>query len=689
MSELTNAAPKIIYSGIKDNSRRPLVRGEVTFAQHTPLLRLWTETGPTETTAIGPQSDDFNRIFGEKTLARRGKYFNLQSLLAEQLLARGNPFFVKRLIPDDAPNPARLIVAIEIVADTIPLVTTALAGFDYPDAVGDTGSVSTETVSGLRARIVLIANNTAEIGTQAVLPGTLLAEEDGTQGMVYPLFEVPVRYHGEPGNRLGMRIWAPNTLDTLPFDEDVCAEFKTRLYRIQFMQRSSATSSPVVIQTPNGSDYVDVSFKEGVYSETNNKEYYIGDTLVQSHSDDGVESGLAPVYSPFERVHVYADNIQAVQEMIWLKETTVNPASLAELTEPGQIDFLTCIGIDGDRYQSVLLEGPLNGGITLGKDTVIYAQGGGDGTISHAAYEELVNIENENFGELGDEYENVPVYPFSHIYDTGLSMDGKYKLMNVLAARRDIKPIFTTYIEAEGRAPTKSEELSRLQAISTRLKAYPESMLYGTGVCRAEIILQTGELVGGGYNKPVPQLIDYAMRWADFAGVATGVLREGYDIDEDPNNRVTLVKNLNVKYFNERMQAEIWRAGGTYSISYDTRSQYYPALHSVYSDDTSVLISPITVSICCHAVRLARRVHRSLSGNTKLTKAQFRERSDRMLNQILGSVFGERVQIIPETYHTASDVQNGFSWHVRLRVLANTSPNVMYLDVETERMAEG
>src|SRR5690606_12620617 len=102
--------------------------------------------------------------------------------------------------------------------------------------------------------------------------------------------------------------------------------------------------------------------------------------------------------------------------------------------------------------------------------------------------------------------------------DTGLSMDGKIEMMNVLAARRDLKCVFTTYVEAEGRAPTLSEELSRGQVLETRLQAFPESTLYGTGVCRAEIIYQTGELMGGRYPRPVPQIIDYAVKWAKFAG---------------------------------------------------------------------------------------------------------------------------------------------------------------------------
>lgn len=686
MASLTNAAPKILFDGINDKSRGQLIRGDVTYAQHAPLLRLFCETGPTATTLISSESADFNSIFGGNTLARRSKFFNLQSLLAEKMLAEGNPFFVKRLIPDDAPNPARLILAIEMVADMIPKITTSLSGFDYPNTVGDTSTTTTEEeVLGYRARIIVIRDNESEIGTQRVLPGTMISTHDGSQSTIYPLMELPASFFGEPGNNLGIRVWGLNATETMPYDEAVATQFKTRLYRFQFMKRSSAGASAQVVKTEFGEDFVDVSFDEGVYSESNNKEYFAPQVLVEAYEDDGIETGASPLYSPFEQIFLYGDNIRTVREIIWAKELELNPALTSVITEPAQIDFLTATQEDGDPYMSVLMEGPLNGGITLGKETVVYASGGGDGTMSAATYETLVNIENENFGMLEDEYANLALYPFSVVYDTGLSMDGKFKMMNVLAKRKDLVARFTTYIEAEGRMPSKSEELSRAQAIMTRLRAYPESLMHGTPVCRAEIIQQTGYLVGGGYSKPVPQIIDYAVRWARMAGAGTGILREGKDIDVHPNNKVTEVKDLNVKYFNERLQTASWSAGATCSQSYDHRSQYYPALHSVYNDDTSVLVSPITVSICCDAIRMVRMVHAQLSGNAKLTREQFIERSNKIITDLLDGKYGDRVTIIPETYFTASDKSNGFTWHCKLRVLASTAPTVMYLDVETER----
>jgi hypothetical protein len=687
----TNASPKIVFGGIDDQSRRPLARPAVTFAQHAPLLRLFAQTGPETTEWVGTESGGFASLYGALTLARRGQYYNLQSMLAEKLLGEGNGFAVKRLIPDDAPAPARIIIALELVRDAIPATTVALSGFDYPEDVADVSGNTAQaqavgdTVNGLRARIITIQDNQSGVGKQRVLPGTLVAESDSTQSMVYPLFELPASFVGSGGNLLGWRAWAPTTQDDIGFDETTAAQFKTRMYRMQFLQRATSSASPAVVKTALGDDYVDVCFTEGAYSESTDKEYYIGQTLVQAYKDDGLDSGLAPLYSPFEKIYVYKDNIKTVQDLIYEVELEVNPAAQALIAAPGQIDFLTGTGIDGDLYQGILFEGPLNGGIKLGDQTTVYAVGGGDGTTDLAMYEKLVNLENDNFGQLKDQYENLAVFPFTRLYDTGLSMDGKYRMMGVLGKRQDLMLTFTTYVEAEGVAPTASEELSRAQALTTRLKAFPESTLYGTPVCRAEIIMQTGYLAGGGYTKPVPQVIDYAVRWARFGGAGSGKMREGFDIDVSPNNRVTEIKDHNVKYFNARAQSNAWVNGGSYSLSYDNRSMYYPAIHTVYNDDTSVLTSPITTSICCDLMRLSRLVHADFSGNAKLTDEQFIERCDARLLALVDGRYNGRVDLVPTTYFTADDKNNGFSWHVKWEVRASVPRTVMYLDIITER----
>jgi len=692
MSSYTNAVPKVTFNGIRDLSRRAFQRPPVTFAQHTPLLRLFCETGPTETTYVGNDEDGFATIYGENSLAPRSKYFNQQSLLALQFLGEGNGFYVKRLVPEDAGNPARIIVALEMVRDYVSQTIRQLGGFNYPDAVNDLSAnpmaVADNQVEGYRARIILIRDNNSEVGTQRILPGEMKSTMDGSQSTVYPLFELPASFVGSQGNNLGMRIWCTHTADPDGFDEDTAERFKTRMYRVQFVELPVVGNTPVIVKTATDEDFVNVSFDDGVYSSTYDLDYGIKDFLIERYEDDGFQSGLSQLYSPFSEIFVYEDNVNLVRDLILAAEEAVNPAIGGTVTESSQIDFLTMLGEDGDPYQSIQLEGALGGGVALGKNATIYATGGTDGSTDLDEYNKLVDIENTNFGKLGDDqYDDIARYQFGVLYDTGLPMESKYRAIGTLAARRDLQYYFTTFVDGESRMLSASEEASRCQALITRLQAYPESTLYGTGVCRAMISLQSGKLISGGSGMPriVPQLLDIGVKWARYAGQGTGLLREGFEMDESPNNRVSLIKQQNVKFFGERTRSQLWANGATWSQSYDQRSMFYPCLRSVYRDDTSVLLSPITVSICCDIIRLIHKVHADFSGNARLTKEQLIQRTDERILELTRERYGDRVDVIPRTYITAIDDNNGTSWSCEVTVAANNPHTTLNFNLTTVR----
>lgn len=687
MATFTNATPRVAFSGIRDRSRRALIRPEETFAQHTPLLRLFTETGPTATTYVGDTDDGFAGIYGQLSLDPRSKYFNQQSLLALNLLGQGNGFYVKRLKPEDAGNPARIILAIDMVRDMVPRQISTLSGFNYPDSNTTPGNptVVDELIEGFKARIVLILDNSAAVGTQRVLPGDMVSTLDGSQSTMYPLMELPASFFGEPGNNLGARIWCPTAADIEGYDEVTTDKFDTRLFNFQFVELFDGSNTPQIIKTAIGEDYVQVSFNEGVWSESTDRDLYAGDVLIPSYEDDGIVSGQTPLFSPFSEIFIYKANIAEVQQKIYDSEVEANPAFPQQVKGRGQIDFLTMLNLDGDRYQSIELLGALSGGVLLGKNATVYASGGDDGTTDFEEYVKLVDIQNTNFGTLDDQYEDVARYQFGFLYDTGLPMTSKYRMMQAMAKRQDLMCMFTTFVESDAGGLTTGDEVSRCIALMTRLKAFPESTLYGTPVCRAMIVLQSGKLMNGGYNKRVPQLLDTAMKWAVYAGAGNGILRPGFEMDVSPNNQVTFVKGLNVPFFNARTSANIWANGATYTSTYDKRRQYYPCLRSVYLDDTSVLLSPLTVNICCVIMRLIHRVHAQYSGNATLTKEQLVERCDQTILDITRDLFGARVDITPRTEITAIDDNNGFSWTCTVTVAANNPRTVMDFKLETIR----
>ncbi|MFO5979422.1 hypothetical protein ACLBSL_32565, partial [Klebsiella pneumoniae] len=111
-----------------------------------------------------------------------------------------------------------------------------------------------DKVDGLKARIILIEDNTSEVGTQRVLPGTLVSDKDGSQSLVYPLFEAPVSFFGKLGDSNGMRVWSTTTADIEEFDEAAMAKFKTRQFRIQLIEKPEVGTRPVIVKTADLQD---------------------------------------------------------------------------------------------------------------------------------------------------------------------------------------------------------------------------------------------------------------------------------------------------------------------------------------------------------------------------------------------------------------------------------------------------
>jgi len=122
--------------------------------------------------------------------------------------------------------------------------------------------------------------------------------------------------------------------------------------------------------------------------------------------------------------------------------------------------------------------------------------------------------------------------------------------------------------------------------------------------------------------------------------------------------------------------------------SYDMKSNFFPALKTVYNDDTSVLNSYFTALIICEVNKVCERAWRYFSGNSKLTNAQLANRMDEFIRNAVSGRFDDRVIIEPETFYTAGDEQRGYSWSTRVKVYANNMRTVMTSFVQAYRMSD-
>ena len=111
------ATPRTILNGIKDLSRRPIVREPEQLPQHLPLIFLLAERGPETPQVAG--GDSFLQLYGDETLNYRSKYITHQSVLFDYINREGNMCMIKRIIPTNAKK-AMLRLSAEVIPALVP-----------------------------------------------------------------------------------------------------------------------------------------------------------------------------------------------------------------------------------------------------------------------------------------------------------------------------------------------------------------------------------------------------------------------------------------------------------------------------------------------------------------------------------------------------------------------------------------
>jgi hypothetical protein len=276
------------------------------------------------------------------------------------------------------------------------------------------------------------------------------------------------------------------------------------------------------------------------------------------------------------------------------------------------------------------------------------------------------------------------VYPMSAIWDSGFSIETKKKLLVPMGLRKDIYTVLGTQVAGE-RPNTIQEDSSVAIALRTAARLYPESVLYGTSTCRAIVVSQSGYLHNPAYSKTLPQTIDLAHKVASYMGAGNGIYKVGEGFDIAGQNHVTQLRDLSNTYKKDRVRNRDWANGMVWSQSYNRRSFFYPAIQTVYDDDTSILNSAINMMIAVELEKVCQRVWRDLTGNSTLTNEQFIEHSNTLIRQATDKRFDDRVTIVPETFLTPDDSARGYSWSCNINMYGNNMKSVGSFTVVARR----
>lgn len=679
---IRSAAPFANLQGVWDRSRRTPVYDPEMFPTHCPMSYSFAERGPTDPMPVS--GDALTSMFGDSIIDFRGKFATHVTPFIQLFNAEANLQYVQRVIPHDAPAPATWALSIDMVEDLLPVYER---GDDGKYKLGADGNKieTDETVMGYKARLVWMPHLKGKLGQATEQVGGF-ASSTGVQSTLIPLWEIEVSSQGSFGNNVGIRLYAPTETSSIPLDTETVEENNAYLYRLIALERATATSTPLITETINGSQYVDFSFKQDVVSSRTDQEFYIGNRLVQSYREVE-DTGVLRFQGPFGAQHIYAENLDRVLKKIFANEQDYGLVSGDEETDFNLINFLSATDPSGRPYYTYQLMGPLQDGVLFDQSVTHYAVGGGDGTLTNAVFDELVREQLNGWGSLDADLLDDAIYVMSALYDSGYSMATKRAMISVIGKRYDIATIISSQ-EAGASMNTAEEDSSATAALSTYAANFPESVLFGTKACRSLVIAGAGYLKTGNWKKMVPFTYEIGRMFARYMGAANGIWVNGQAFDLPPNNIMTAFKDTNVIFRGAAQRNRDWANNMVYAQNFDRRSMFFPGIQTVYEDDTSVLNSAATMWVCVELEKICQRSWREMSGIAGLTDDQFIDRGNRLINDRITGRFDNRFVFRVNTYFTQADLDRNYSWSTTIEVGASGMKTVGTYTIEARRRSD-
>lgn len=689
MVTIVSGTPRIYQTGIKDKSRRTVQATRELIPTFLAKVYGYAKTGPVNEANL-VVGNSRTLLYGVESFDERSKYATHATVLSNVLNSKGCIQMFERVLPSDAGPKATIRVSLDLLPMQVPLYQRNDDGSIKRDVDGlPLPVVAGTTVDGFKGRWVAqaIPIDGAAMGLATETPGALT--DGATQSTLYPIYDLEVPYFGEDGNNSGLRSWAQTAVGLQPFDERLLSEGKVYPFRMACLKRADQLSTGKIVRTVYDETSVQVCFKPGAIDRNTDKELYIGDVFIQAYEDLD-NPNQPPIRGPFGAIHVYDETVAKVLEMVYQAEAPLvdEYSDITGTDRDGEkylINLLSAVSSKNVPYHSLILETGGTDTVRMSENSVFYARGGSDGTMDEEKFAELVSERVSEYANPNSELMNRVVNCESVIIDSGFPLDTKYDLIKIISVRKDTAVILSTH-DVLGGTLTPSEESSIAVALRTRLQLYPESEIHGTHVVRGMVVGHSGQFLDSKYPKRLPLTLELAKKAADYMGAGDGRWKPGLSFDSAPLSEVTNFKNVNATFKPDSVRNTDWKNCLVWVQSFKRRSVFFPALKTVYDDDTSVLNSFFTMMACVELEKIGYRSWLNFTGSDKRTNPVLKKDVEKFINDDIKDRFDGRFVIIPEVYFTQADVDRGFSWSTRIKIYAANMKTVNTFELEAYRL---
>ena len=679
---MANSAPKMDFLGIKDSGARAVDAQPEVRPSHYPLIFGYAKTGPE-----GPQpvaGGARNVLYSADSFDEEGKYVTTQAILGNRIQRAGNAHFLWRIIPKDAGPKATVRLSVDLLATMVP---------DFERNPDNTWKLNADglriptgsTIPGYIPKWVAEQVDADSYGIATQSQGTQ-QDSAGNDSLRYPIGDFEVPHFGEDGNNSGLRMWTKTANSSDPLDSRLLHQGKFYPFNVACVRRADANSTGRPVMNFSGATSVQMSFKPGAKDRNTRVNMDMSEDFLGNYRNVDAE---IPEYGTFGRVHIYQQYVDALLAAVYAAEKPYLD-STSDFTgtnvdeEKYLVNLLGGHHSNGVPYHSYLLNYTGQDVVRMSENATFWARGGSDGTMSEQLFGEGIKEAMGEFLDPNSPLQDMGKYPISTVYDAGHALDVKYALMNVLALRKDIWVTLSTY-DVLGTKLTVAEESSIAVALRTRANLYPESTFYGTSVARALIVGRNGRMLGTNYKGRLPLVVEIAEKSAKYMGSGDGVWKSAFSFDHGDLARVKNFTDLNITWTPETVRNRDWD-NGLIMVQHSTQKElFFPALRTVYAEDTSPLNSYFNMAGTVEMIKVGFEAWTMFVGSDKLTNAEFKRDMENYISQDVKGRFDNRFIIIPTVFFTKLDNQRGYSWSYNIKILANTMKLLGSLTVELGR----
>lgn len=694
MTDILNAAPMVIDQGTRDLSTRVVPRAALQIPQHLPKLFIFAEKGK-----VGPQYVDFDaasltQLYGDETFNVNKKYYTHQSPFLQAIASAGNNCVIHRLVAPDAKDVANLALYLDVLPTQVPLYVKNSDGSLDLDTNGAPIPQLDSTdnpvlVAGFKLAWV-VDKTVANVGEYQ---RGLLTQRNGLQvaGAVqstqYPIFEFAASDAGEAGNRLAVRLFSALETDIVPFPSNILNDGKMYPFYFQMVKLvDSLTGKTNSVLNSFGAQQAKFIAKEKGIDPASGAVIDLEKTVRDQYIDVPVAQS-----TDLGSVYVYHANLEEILTNVYNAEKIISDPSRDDVINNTAmniyaLNFLSFTSANGSPYQTAKLV-DLVGSVRLTKNTNLFLSGSTDGTITPALLDMLVSADMDNYNNSLHEYNDLVMHPESMIYDSGFGLATKKTLAKFISRRKDTFVAWSTFAY-DAPSLTLADQYSVGVALKTMIELYPESATFGTPVMRGIICGGSGELINSLYTKRVPLTYEVAHKSARYMGAKNGAWKNGFAFDRAPLSIVTQLKNIDVTWVPASTRNVLWSTGLNFVLNYQVGTQFFPAIQTVYENDTSVLNSFFTAVAIAYLNKVAHAAWREFSGSISLTNAQLEEQVNLFVSNQVKDKFDGKFVIQPNATVTELDNLRGYSWTLPIKIYANNMKTVMTTYVEAYRMTD-